>query len=264
MHLTQHVNFEICTECNLGDFHTKCPNKHPDRNKTLPKDGPIPDDMIVDMVEALYTKHGFNGHIGFHYYNEPLMAAGRMWDLMARIKQRVPRSTFVLWTNGLLLPADCSRFAAFSEIHVSYYGISIPHFADLVAAARCPVQFVHWELDDRLHLISDEPTGSTSGCNRMFTELDIDYYGNVHLCCYDWEGTGTVWNVQIDGLAWCLEVWDALRHQVSSNPIGDDAPDTCQRCKVRSMGMLSYFIPEIACKARDFLAISSTLPESHG
>ena len=251
VNLTQYLIFEIGTECNLGALHPKCPNRHPGRYGNLPTDQPVSDDLIVAIAEAMYRDYGFTGHIGWHLYNEPLCQADRMWRLMDMVDARVPRATYTLWTNGTLLPDDCSQFARFAKVHVTDYMLPerpIRNLAAMVAAVPVQnIQLQHFTLDDRLNAIGDEVVKGP-GCNRMFTEFIVDYWGNVHLCCYDWAGSGSVGNVQDEGLEVCLERWAEVRRRVSGKSIFLDAPETCLKCKMRSQGV-SDFIPRIGYAA---------------
>ena len=110
---------------------------------------------------------------------------------MGRITEREPLAKFVLWTNGTLIQNHDARYAAFDEIHVTDYNLSDHPVRNITAlvAAQPKTRIQKVRLDDRLHAIGDDP--SNSPCCRMFTEFIIDYWGNVHLCCYDWAGLGS-------------------------------------------------------------------------
>lgn len=205
----------------------------------------------MEIATALYREHGFRGHIGWHYYNEPLMAAERMWRLMDRIDAAVPEATYTLWTNGTLLPEDSSPFNRFKEVYITNYERAGQGAQRLMAAKPATI-FQRGHLDDRLHAIGDcEAAGPA--CNRMFTEFIVDYYGNVHLCCYDWQGLGTIGNVQRQissaSLGFIIQKWQFVRGLISGSRISRDAPPTCVCCKVRSEH-IPQFIPQIAADAR--------------
>lgn len=239
-------------------MHPKCPNRHRDRygawfgGARLGKNTPLTDNQIVDGAEAMYLKHGFKGRVGWHYYNEPLMVAERMWRLMDRIKGKVPEASFVLWTNGTLLPGDCSEFRRFDEIHVTDYGLPDHPARNLRAIRKAqPATRVHrWQLDDRLHCFGDEV--SYSPCRRMFTEFIVDYYGSVHLCCYDWQGRASVGNVHVDSLDELIRRWHGVRNQIGWEVMEPEAPEACLKCKMRSTG-IPRFVPEVAMDAERFV-----------
>jgi hypothetical protein len=252
MNRTQYAIFEICMECNLGDIHAKCPNSHSDRYANLPHDKPVSDEQIVETVTALYRDHGFRGHVGWHYYNEPLVAAERMWRLMDMIDaQTNSEASYTLWTNGTLLPADCSQFARFAEIHVTNYRIKdhpVKNLRELVKVVPGTI-VQRGRLDSRLHAIGDK-VATTEPCSRMFTEFIIDYYGNVHLCCYDWKGQGSPGNIHTESLGDLIANWQWIRTLLAApESVTPGGQLSCRRCKVRSP-YIPEFIPAIAQAAR--------------
>lgn len=252
MHLTSYLILELCRECNLGAIHARCPNRHADRYGKLPTDGPLTDNQIVSIAEAMYVKHGFRGLIGWHYYNEPLVTSDRMWRLMDRIVCKVPEATFTLWTNGTLLPADCSQFGRFAEIHVTDYHLPDHPIRNLAALVKVqPATRVHrWKLDDRLNGFGGEI--SYLPCRRMFMEFIVDYFGNTHLCCYDWQGRGSVGNVHSESIPELIRRWHAVRNSICWNLMDSNAPEACLKCKMRSLS-IPRFVPEVAMDAERFL-----------
>jgi radical SAM protein with 4Fe4S-binding SPASM domain len=205
----------------------------------------------VDVAEAMYCKHGFRGRIGWHYYNEPLMAAERMWRLMHEIVTKVPEASFVLWTNGTLIPEDCSEFRRFDEIHVTDYGLADHPTRNLKALRKVqPATKVHhWQLDGRLNGFGDEV--NYSPCRRMFTEFIVDYLGSIHLCCYDWQGRASVGNVHEDSLEELIRRWHGMRNRICWEAMDPGAPEACLKCKMRSTA-IPRFVPEVALDAERF------------
>jgi len=250
MHLTQYLILEVCRECNLGKLHPQCPNLHPGRYSEVRHEQPVPDYKAIQIVREAYEKHGFRGRVGFHYYNEPLLAAERMWRLMERISAKVPQAEFVLWSNGTLLPEDCSEFRRFSEIHITDYRIPKHEAKNLPAlVSACTHAQIHrWPLDNRLHGIGGEV--SFQPCHRMFTEFIIDYFGNVHLCCYDWQGLASIGNVQDEALGVLIEKWQKVRRQIGGVAMDPRSPLACLKCRMRSAGF-TRFIPEIGIDAQE-------------
>ena len=243
MNLTQYLIFEICRECNLGKVHKRCPNLHRERYAAGKSVEAVADRQIVEIAEGMYRRHGFRGRIGWHYYNEPLVAAERMFAVMDQITGKVPEAEFVLWTNGTLLPEDCREFGRFAEIHVTDYRLKKHPVRNRRALKKAnkAVEFHRWGLDDRLHSIGEEPNGFAP-CQRMFTEFIVDYYGNVRLCCYDWRGLASIGNVQETPLADLVEKWQEVRRQISGEAMDPNSPAACLRCKMRC-GQVSDFGP---------------------
>ncbi len=252
MDKTQYLIFEIGTECNLGALHPKCPNRNPERYSALPSIVPTFDADILAIAKTMYRHLGFRGRIGWHYYNEPLCSAKRMWHLMDRIDAEVPEARYTLWTNGTLLPEDCSQFARFEEIHVTDYGIPehpVRNIAALVAAQH-KTQIQRVRLDDRLHAIGD--VHSEEPCHRMFTEFIIDYWGNVRLCCYDWQGVGSIRNVHDWEIGRIVSAYQETRRMAARLPGRSRVMRACDFCKMQSTH-IPQFVPEIAADAKRYI-----------
>lgn len=241
MKYTGYLIFEIGKTCNLGKLHAECPNLNPDRFSRIISDQTVPDSLVVELAAEAYQVHGFRGRIGWHYYNEPLMAEARMWRLMDAIDARVP-ARYTLWTNGTRWPKKPENLARFEEVHVTDYGITDqPVDREAWRQVVPHVQFQSWRLDDR---VTVDPQDSLYPCRRMFTEFIVDYYGNVHLCCYDWRGLGSPGNVHTDSLADLAKRWQAIRESISGSMMTPDAPEVCRRCAMRCG--ITRFVPEVA------------------
>jgi len=241
MKYTGYLIFEIGKTCNLGKLHAECPNLNPDRFSRIISDQTVPDSLVVELAAEAYQVHGFRGRIGWHYYNEPLMAEARMWRLMDAIDARVP-ARYTLWTNGTRWPKKPENLARFEEVHVTDYGITDqPVDREAWRQVVPHVQFQSWRLDDR---VTVDPQDSLYPCRRMFTEFIVDYYGNVHLCCYDWRGLGSPGNVHTDSLADLAKRWQAIRESISGSMMTPDAPEVCRRCAMRCG--ITRFVPDVA------------------
>ena len=252
MKYTGYLIFEIGKTCNLGKLHAECPNLNPDRFSRIISDQTVPDSLVVELAAEAYQVHGFRGRIGWHYYNEPLMAEARMWRLMDAIDARVP-ARYTLWTNGTRWPKKPENLARFEEVHVTDYGITDqPVDREAWRQVVPHVQFQSWRLDDR---VTVDPQDSLYPCRRMFTEFIVDYYGNVHLCCYDWRGLGSPGNVHTDSLADLAKRWQAIRESISGSMMTPDAPEVCRRCAMRCG--ITRFVPEVAEEAARYVR---TLP----
>ena len=252
MKYTGYLIFEIGKTCNLGKLHAECPNLNPDRFSRIISDQTVPDSLVIELAAEAYQVHGFRGRIGWHYYNEPLMAEARMWRLMDAIDARVP-ARYTLWTNGTRWPKKPENLARFEEVHVTDYGITDqPVDREAWRQVVPHVQFQSWRLDDR---VTVDPQDSLYPCRRMFTEFIVDYYGNVHLCCYDWRGLGSPGNVHTDSLADLAKRWQAIRESISGSMMTPDAPEVCRRCAMRCG--ITRFVPEVAEEAARYVR---TLP----
>ena len=243
MNLTQFLIFEICAECHRGHEHAWCPNRHPERFACSAGRRPVTDDQIMAIVAEAYGRHGFRGLVGWHYYNEPLAAWWRLKPLLARLKAEVPGFGSVLWTNGDQLPTDLRDLDAFASIHVTDY------------AGRCAAPGAR--VQSRARVWKPTPDGrlnppqreGRAPCRRPFVEMIVDFYGNVHPCCYDWRGCVELGNVHDAPFAEIVARWQMFREAVSGETMTAAAPEACRRCSMRNVS-IPDFVPEVAAAAR--------------
>jgi len=227
--LLQMLEFELGGKCNLGHVHHECPNMHPDRYGELDTSRELDDDTIVSAAVQAYQHLGFTGLVGWIYYNEPLLQMERMFSLMERIKDEAPKARFILWTNGTLIPEDCERFRLFEQIVVSQYNEQSTLGIGRLASLNIPCKVIRdAQLDNRCYLPTNEETQTP--CLRPFVELIIDNHGNSHLCCYDWQGSGTLGNVFDDGFAAIVTRWRDALPEISGHTMTEDAPEVCRGC----------------------------------
>ncbi|MCK5439188.1 MAG: SPASM domain-containing protein, partial [Gemmatimonadetes bacterium] len=105
----------------------------------------------------------------------------------------------------------------------------------------------HWTLDSRLDITGPEHTGP---CARPFVEFTIDCYGNVKLCCFDWQGLGSLGNVYTHGLDELVKKWQQIRRDICGEKMTDGAPAVCRTCRKRHAAVLPMlgkeaWLPEI-------------------
>jgi hypothetical protein len=208
------------------------------------------DAIVVFAYEA--SKAGFTGLFGFHYYNEPLCAWGRVKRLIDRIKGAVPKARFVLWTNGLAVPDDRGELAVFEQINVTDYTGVKAGLQDLPGN-------VVWRPvapDGRREV---KPLGfpKLTPCRRMYTEMIIDYFGTVHACCHDWRGTIPLGNAGLEPPESIIEKWQTTRANVTGRVMGPHAPKTCLHCPSRTQ-IVTTFDNESSRRARE--EVASVLP----
>ena len=238
MRHTQFLVFEISPRCNLAERHAgRCPVSLADRYGTLDTSRPLTDELIIECCEKAYHQLGFQGRIAWHYYNEPMLSWDRLRTLIPRIKARVHEATFLLWTNGTIWPANLMDLAVFRDIVVTDYDAQ--DFKALVQALPgTRIVALHPGLDDRALCRSQY---AEERCQRMFTELIIDHYGNGHLCCMDFRGACPLGNVWDAGFEQVVLNFLEIRDLVSRYPMSAAAPRVCWFCTHR-MAQKAYWV----------------------
>lgn len=184
---SQFLIFELGAKCNLASVHPKCPVSKRQKGKNK-----LDDETIIRLAEKAYNEMGFTGLIGWHFYNEPMLEWKRMSKLMEKIREKVPQSRFLLWTNGTNL-VDDPKVDMFEKVVVTdYYNQGAEHFKKFY---RNELDVHTPNFDERLAY--DSP-GSSQPCLRPFIEFIINAYGDVILCCQDWENRVSIGNVLTD------------------------------------------------------------------
>jgi hypothetical protein len=227
--LVQILEFELGSQCNLATIHSKCPNADKTRWGDLDTSRELDDETIVSAAVTAYQELGFTGLVGWIYYNEPLMQAGRVFGLMERIKRDAPAARFMLWTNGSLIPADCASYRQFEQIVISGYGPQSARGRDRLAAQAISCRYIeNATLDDRM--VQVPPADRSAACTRPYVEMIFDCHGNTHLCCYDFRGRASYGNLISDGIRELADRWRNLLPKVSGRRMEVDAPQFCRDC----------------------------------
>ncbi len=230
--LLQIIDFELGEHCNLGHVHDACPNLHPERFSLLDAKKQLDDEKIIDSAVTAYEKLGFTGLIGFHYYNEPLLSAKRLFRIAALIKGRAPKARFLLWTNGMLIPERCDQYFIFDQIVISGYNEQSARGRDRLTAAGIKCSYANnAQLDDRIQTL--EVKDKSASCLRPFLEMIFDNYGNTHLCCYDWRGQGTTGNLHNESIEVLAAKWFEALPKIAGDKMAADAPKVCLNCSNR-------------------------------
>jgi GT2 family glycosyltransferase len=239
LHLTQILSFEIGKECNLSRYHAKCPINLVNRT-----DKSLTDDMIINLAKDAYNNLGFTGFISWSFYNEPMIHISRIFTLMETIRESIPKSRFLLWTNGTILVKD-PRMDLFEQIYVTNYSNRqsqelIDHFGSRVLFKGEP------QLDDRLNHYT-EP--DNKGCTLPFDNFLISNTGEVYICCMDWKNEikiGSVFDLSLKELD---ENRREIINKISGKEMTDGAPDACVRCAFK--WVIANFDKTIRDKALD-------------
>jgi len=221
-----HLSFESGIACDLAKEHPSCPvSRHDSFRKREEKLTPDAIARVVDEAVAL----GFDGYVGFHYYNEPLLYQ----EFIRSAIDKCNYSRFMLWTNGMLLTEESTFPGLFEWVHITdYRGGARQHIYSSLAAKFPSTRFqirsiVH---DDRL-TPRLQMQATNIQCWRSYIELPIDHYGNLHLCCQDWMGSFDMGNIFDADLATLLgSVALELRNLRTGTGV---APAICATCHNR-------------------------------
>lgn len=231
MEETNLISIEIGKGCDLAKVHTKCPISDVDRYGDLDISNPITDDKLIDIISQSYSM-GFKGEIAFHYYNEPLLYADRVFSIIERVRDLFPESRFFLNTNGNFIHKHLDKMYYFSTINLSNYEGKNWDWLKEHLHKNASLRVFDFGLDSRKENFKNYR--DTKPCNRPYKEFIIDYYGNAHLCCMDWKGQVELGNVVKGDFKMIFDKFVDYRKKIGSDPM-DDAPDICKKCIGKSI-----------------------------
>lgn len=235
----KHLSFEVSSNCNLAEIHPRCPvlsqGRFPDTEL-----GPlVAQDILRAITEAVSI--GFEGYVGFHYYNEPLMDEPLIRIVIAASEYE----RFMLWTNGALLsevPEENDILDLFEWVMITDYGLredSERWLSDLRAAfPNVRIDMSPAAFDSRKDNYSAEMAGAVE-CWRQRLEVPIDHFGNVHLCCQDWKGTCSIGNIKRNSLVSILGSREYLDAIAALAEGCGEVPLVCHTC-TNPMARSSY------------------------
>jgi len=178
----RHLSLEIGPTCNLSGIHDWCPS-----HRRKPLGALMPVEVIADSI-IVALNLGFQGFVGFHYYNEPTLSPERIKAVM----ELAPEARYMLWTNGTQ-PVP----PGFAWVEKSAYGLDF-----------------QGEHDDRTHNYETRLRDKTE-CWRPFIEIPVDYAGNMHMCCQDWDGTIKIGNIVEEGFEPVVRRWKELADSIT-------------------------------------------------
>ena len=220
------LSFEICPTCNMQKEHVECPiNKrfYADTRYSLDVD------IVAESIKRA-RKLGFKGMVAFHYYNEPLIQLNKILKIM----DIVPEQDFLIWTNALLLDRDISKnkfLKRFKCVCITSYNPNDIPFFEALADEYDNIAIFDWELDDRLEIYRSTKNNILA-CKRPLFEIPVDYHGNIHLCCMDWNNQfkiGNIFDTPLDDIV-CSNEYQKLMQQSRKRLLEDSSPEICKKC----------------------------------
>lgn len=207
-------------------LHLQCPIH---KRKYKNTDYILDDEIILNCIKEANVLN-FSGLIGFHYYNEPMLEIKRIFKIMDRAKN----SRFLLWTNGTLLDKKVENnvfLNRFYGVIITKYSVLDPEFLENIKLAYPNVKLNEDEMDNRIQIYEKQVNYKLS-CKRPYLELPIDYHGNIHLCCIDWNNTYTIGNIFYKPFKQIImsERYQNILNSASEHLLGKNSPNLCSKC----------------------------------
>lgn len=220
------ICFEIGHDCNLKELHDNCPINHRSSGQVHHQ---LTEDKIIAEMDGLCDE-GYKGYYGFHFYNEPLLYE----DVIRSIIQKRPSYRYFLWTNGLLInDRNIDVVGKFHKIMITCYDKQYKSKFEKIKASYPQITIIEWELDDRTSIYSNDNM-NVFGCRKPLVELPIDFWGNVHLCCNDWNNTFRIGNINETSLVTLIKnsaLTEAIHSIVRTKLDINKCPAVCHKCE---------------------------------
>jgi hypothetical protein len=159
------IRIELSNVCNLSDKHDKCPANKAETKRHLNIK------YVILFLEQFNTlNEGFNGTIGFHQYNEPLIDP-RLYYIVLETKRLFKDATILIWTNKTILTKELRE--DFSKFNVEFIESDYSNNPNL---------------DNRLNIYKTTDRIKKGFCLAPYYQLILNHKGHIALCCYDWMG----------------------------------------------------------------------------
>ena len=192
----QFLSFEISPTCNMSNVHSWCPINDPLRYPRHESRVECSNEAIINFTKIMYLR-GFKGQIAFHYYSDPLMNINRLLYLIQQIRDMVPASEFILWTNGILLNNLSKNWLhIFKQIMITLHNPKDKDRLQNIVKDFTNVRFHDDVHDDRLSMYDCQTIIKDKCFRPLRLEMPINFYGNVRLCCSEFRGQVSIGNIQ--------------------------------------------------------------------
>ncbi|MEK6816162.1 MAG: radical SAM/SPASM domain-containing protein, partial [Nanoarchaeota archaeon] len=206
------VLIETATACNRKCSY--CPNSIYGRGDV--KNNKLMDVNLYRKIIDDLASIGFKGVVKPFFYNEPLLDK-RMEDLVTYTRQKLPQSVIHIATNGDYLNMEKYNSlvaAGINSIYITAHRKEMPpHIAELLNQLKDRDEKVHIHY---IHLTEDSVLDSRGGLMQVKNKnkiprcvvapvpLQINYEGNVFLCCNDYFTEHSFGNVNTESI---LDIW---------------------------------------------------------
>ena len=201
--IPQSVSLEVCGACNR-----RCP-WCPQSGGLRRKQAFLPEELFRKVVDELASV-GFEGSVGFHIFNEPLLDP-RLVGFVAYARARLPKSSLYFHSNGDLLTIETWRGllkAGLSKALVNQYDGRVTRHVKRIVAQMTEDEkrpfgvrrFRQTLVCNRAGLVETATKVPVRRRCRRMRQMCVNYLGDIVLCCNDYLGAVSVGNVRDKGI----------------------------------------------------------------
>jgi len=217
------VSLELSNMCNYTKIHKKCPVSRYKEKKTL-------ETGLVHKVLDELSQYNFSGEIDFHRYNEPMIDK-RLFDFFEYTNKVLPNAKISLLTNGFFLNQEVLNKLENYKIWlitVSSYTFK-EHDRLIKLKTNIPYKVYYSNLDDREDIYSRKEINSALPCYATIRDVTVNCFGDVSICCLDWQNRFTFGNISSQSLKEILNSEKFLKvHRELFH--GNRTFEICKRC----------------------------------
>lgn len=230
------IEIETTSECNLRCQY--CPVSVQPRGKHL-----MPEDVFRKIIDDLAAVR-YRGRIHPNWFGEPLLDA-RLPTLVAYARQRVPLADIRMYTNGILLTLDLFLElldAGVDSFLITQHTAAMPENMRAVLAyleehpeLRPRVEYRAFETQDVLRnrggLITNAATQGMRNKCKALGQMDINYKGDVALCCDDYFSSVVFGNAAEESV---VDIWRKPEYTTARQRLSKGVPvyAICRKCNM--------------------------------
>ncbi len=220
----QRISFEISNTCNYTSIHPECPVSCYNHSKILDKK------IIFKVIDEL-KELNYSGYIAFHRYNEPMINKERLYSILEYINKALPNAKMAILTNGSYLnQEELNTLERHNVWSVSVSAYSKKEYIRLKRlTSKIKYSIFYSVLDSRLSIYEKDPLDLKLPCYATIRDITINCYGQLALCCFDWNNQVTFGNLKEQSLTEILNsshFLDAHKNLTT----GNRTFDVCRRC----------------------------------
>jgi MoaA/NifB/PqqE/SkfB family radical SAM enzyme len=181
----ERVSIELSNLCNYTHLHKKCPVSRYKIKKILESE------IFFKVIDEL-AEYDFNGEIAFHRYNEPMLDR-RFYDFLEYVNKKLPQAKIFILTNGSFLNQETlKRLEQYTIFLITVSSYSFKEHDRLSRLqTSIPYRVYYSHLDDREDIYSRKPINSREPCYATLRDITVNCYGDLSICCLDWQNRCT-------------------------------------------------------------------------
>lgn len=219
MNLFKHIQIQTQTGCNLKC--PMCPNsymKQPEKSMTL--------DLFNKIIDEL-AEINYDGRVSLYLMNEPFLDT-RLQELVRITRERLPNARINISTNGVLI--DEIDLPGLSDCAVSCYSEAIWNKwkdKDVNAIDMRGHVYKYYNRGGNIEAGDDKVGGY---CERPFTQMYINAFGQSILCCSDYKFEVVLGDVSENTL---VEIWQGDKYNKYREVLKTNKREglkLCQKC----------------------------------